>query len=93
MTQAAERAAGQGGRPELPEHLVALVTGHLGVLVEPEQLTAQTTFESLGMDSLSLMELVVAAEEEFGIVLPEDAVELSPSATLGEAARAFEHAG
>ncbi|MDX3763858.1 phosphopantetheine-binding protein [Streptomyces sp. AK02-04a] len=43
------------------------------------------------MDSLSLMELVVAAEEELGIVLPEDAVELSPIATLGEAAQVFEH--
>ncbi|MFJ9908830.1 phosphopantetheine-binding protein [Streptomyces sp. NPDC101152] len=83
---------GQDVQPVLHERLVTLLTSHLDVKAEPEQLTAETTFESLGMDSLSLMELVVAAEEEFGIVLPEEAVELSPAATLGEAARMFDHA-
>ncbi|MCA6091848.1 acyl carrier protein [Streptomyces sp. SCA3-4] len=76
----------------LPERLVALLTGHLDVEVAPEQLTVETTFESLGMDSLSLMELVVAAEQEFGIVLAEGELDLFPDTTLGEAARAFEHA-
>ncbi|MFF6829560.1 phosphopantetheine-binding protein [Streptomyces longwoodensis] len=87
MTQEAAR------HPVLPARLVTLLTGHLDVGAEPEALTEATTFESLGMDSLSLMELVVAAEEEFGIVLPEEAVDLSPSVTLGEAARMFERAG
>ncbi|WP_367140749.1 MULTISPECIES: acyl carrier protein [Streptomyces] len=76
----------------LPERLVALLTGHLDVDVAPEQLTTATTFESLGMDSLSLMELVVAAEQEFGIVLPEGELDLFPDSTLGDAARAFENA-
>lgn len=83
---------GQDIQPVLPERLVTLLTSHLDVKADPQQLTVATTFESLGMDSLSLMELVVAAEEELGIVLPEDAVELSPSATLGEAAQVFERA-
>ncbi|MER5782579.1 acyl carrier protein [Streptomyces mobaraensis] len=76
----------------LPEPLVTLLTDHLDVEVTPEQLTAETTFESLGMDSLSLMELVVAAEQELGIVLPEGELDLFPDSTLGDAARAFEHA-
>ncbi|SOD88754.1 acyl carrier protein [Streptomyces sp. Ag109_G2-15] len=88
MTHAAEPDTERA----LPERLVALLTGHFDVEVAPEQLTAATTFESLGMDSLSLMELVVAAEQEFGIVLAEGELDLFPASTLGDAARAFEHA-
>ncbi|RLV04585.1 acyl carrier protein [Streptomyces griseocarneus] len=73
----------------LPEPLVALLTEHLPIKAAPDRLTPTATFESLGVDSLALMELVVAAEEKFGIVLPEEALDLSPSATLADAARAF----
>ncbi|MGF1426429.1 acyl carrier protein [Kitasatospora sp. LaBMicrA B282] len=88
MTKAAE----QDARPALPEGLVALLTGHLDVDAAVERLTPATTFESLGMDSMSLMELVVAAEQEFGIVLPAGGLDLFPDSTLGDAARAFEDA-
>ncbi|GGS89075.1 phosphopantetheine-binding protein [Streptomyces chromofuscus] len=85
MTQATERT-------ELPERLVELITHHLEVRVDRDRLTPDVTFASIGMDSLSLMELVVAAEEEFGIVLPDEALDLSPASTLGDAARAFRDA-
>ncbi|MDX2698279.1 acyl carrier protein [Streptomyces ipomoeae] len=75
------------GMDRIPEHLVALVAGQLGV--GPDQFSATTTLQDLGIDSLGLMELVVAAEERFGIVLPEDVLDLAPNATLGEAARLF----
>lgn len=75
----------------LPEELVTLLTGHLNVKADAGEFSDNTTFESLGLDSLSLMELVVAAEEEYGIVLPENALNLRPSSTLGEAGQAFEH--
>ncbi|ATL32289.1 acyl carrier protein [Streptomyces formicae] len=88
MGQAEESTA----ESALPEELVALLTGHFNVKVDAGELSDRTTFESLDLDSLSLMELVVAAEEEYGIVLPENALDLRPSSTLGEAARAFEHA-
>lgn len=81
----------QDASPALPERFVALLTDHLDVQVTPEELSPEATFDSLGMDSLSLMELVVAAEEELEIVLPEDALDLSPSTTLGAVARVFEH--
>lgn len=81
MTQAKPHA--------LPEQLLALLTQHLEIDAGPEDLTPTTTFESLDVDSLALMELVVAAEEEFGIVLPEDTLDLSPASTLADAARAF----
>ncbi|MBX9397274.1 acyl carrier protein [Streptomyces sp. TRM72054] len=77
------------GRTELPEPLVALLVHHLDVPVSRSRVTSEATFESLGMDSLALRELVVAAEEEFGVVLPDAALDLSPASTLGEAARAF----
>ncbi|MEV0528595.1 acyl carrier protein [Streptomyces sp. NPDC050439] len=88
MTQAAEDAA----QSALPKELVALLTGHLDVKADASELTGATTFESLNLDSLSLMELVVAAEEEYRIVLPENSLDLRPSSTLGEAAKAFAHA-
>ncbi|MHC3471054.1 acyl carrier protein [Streptomyces sp. 7R007] len=73
----------------LPEQLMALLTDHLSITAPPGDLTPTTTFASLDVDSLALMELVVAAEEEFGIVLPEDTLDLSPASTLADAARAF----
>jgi len=97
MTQSAQQAerterTRRAAQPVLPERLIALLTGHLDVAADPGELYTTTTFESLGMDSLSLMELVVAAEEEYGIVLPEDTLDLSPGSTLGDAARAFRDA-
>jgi acyl carrier protein len=79
-------------RGALPEQLVALLTEHLDITADPGDLTPTTTFASLDVDSLALMELVVAAEEEFGIVLPEDALDLSPASTLADAARVFAEA-
>ncbi|MET9465455.1 phosphopantetheine-binding protein [Streptomyces sp. NPDC006544] len=81
MTHAASNA--------LPEQLAALVNEQLGGEEQARHLTPDLTFESLGMDSLALMELVVAAEERFGIVPSEEAMDLAPSATLADAARAF----
>ncbi|MFI1680456.1 acyl carrier protein [Streptomyces sp. NPDC020607] len=91
MTQMDEPSTLSPQQPELSAELVALLTDRLDVQAGSGQLSPATTFESLGLDSLWLMELVVAAEEEFGIVLPENALDLRPSSTLGEAAAAFEH--
>ncbi|MFC9925077.1 phosphopantetheine-binding protein [Streptomyces sp. NPDC127190] len=82
----------QAARGALPEQLVTLLTQHMEVRLEPGDLAPTATFKSLGVDSLSLMELVVAAEDEFGIVLPEDTLDLSPASTLADAARVFEEA-
>ena len=52
--------------------------------VEPKDLTAEKKFiEDLGADSLDIVELVMALEEEFGIDIPdEDADKLK---TVGDA--------
>ncbi|MFE0042984.1 acyl carrier protein [Streptomyces albireticuli] len=76
----------------LPENFIALLTDHLRIPVPADGLSAATTLESLDIDSLALMELVVAAEDVLGIVLPDSALDLSPAATLGEAAKVFDEA-
>lgn len=44
--------------------------------VEPEKVTANASFiDDLGADSLDIVELVMAFEEEFGCEIPEGAAE------------------
>ncbi|MCC3776101.1 acyl carrier protein [Streptomyces sp. UNOB3_S3] len=85
-------AVPQTSPSELPPQLVRLVTEHLEVNVDPAELSAQTTLESLGVDSLGMMELVVAAEAEFGIVVPDEALDLSLTTSLGDVARVIARA-
>ena len=42
-------------------------------MVEPSDVTAQSTPESLGLDSLAMVEIVFAVEEAFGIEIPYNA--------------------
>lgn len=52
--------------------------------VEPESLTMDTTFEDLGADSVDLVELVMAMEEEFEVGEVEEE-ELGSLKTVGDA--------
>ena len=40
--------------------------------IPPEQISLQTTFEELGMDSLDGLNLIFELEEEFNINVPDD---------------------
>ena len=40
--------------------------------VSPEKVTPETTFESLGMDSLDGLSLICELEEEFNVAIPND---------------------
>ena len=51
--------------------------------VDEAQVVPEATFESLDADSLDLVELVMALEEEFGIEVPEE--ELEGIETVGQA--------
>ncbi|MEV6020314.1 MULTISPECIES: phosphopantetheine-binding protein [unclassified Streptomyces] len=64
--------------------LSELVSYHFDI--DADRLRPDTTFDDLGMDSLALMELVVVLENETGIVIPDDLVEIGPNATLREIA-------
>ena len=51
-----------------------IVVEHLGV--EAERVTEDASFiDDLGADSLDIVELVMAFEEEFGVEIPDDAAE------------------
>ena len=44
--------------------------------VDPDEITMETTFQDdLGADSLDIVELIMAFEEEFGIEIPDEAAE------------------
>jgi acyl carrier protein len=51
-----------------------LVVEHLGL--DPERLTDDASFiDDLGADSLDVVELSMAVEEEFGVEMPDEAAE------------------
>lgn len=64
------------------DRLVTILTGQLDV--EETQLTADTEFEELGLDSLVLVELSVILHREFGVEVTDE--ELAAGRTLGSAA-------
>lgn len=48
-------------------------------LVDPSEITEETTLESLGLDSLAMVEVVFGIEEEFDISIPYNANDPSES--------------
>jgi acyl carrier protein len=59
---------------ETSDRVKKIVVEHLGV--EAEKVTEETSFiDDLGADSLDIVELVMAFEEEFGVEIPDDAAE------------------
>jgi acyl carrier protein len=64
-----------------------IVVEHLGV--EEDKVTPDASFiDDLGADSLDIVELVMAFEEEFGVEIPDDAAEKIN--TVGDANRYIE---
>ena len=64
------------------EQLVSIIAEQLSV--DPEQITMDTSFaDDLGSDSLDLVEVVMALEEELGIQIEDE--ELAGIKTVGDA--------
>ena len=64
-----------------------IVVEHLGV--EADKVTQEASFiDDLGADSLDIVELVMAFEEEFGVEIPDDAAE--KITTVGDATKYIE---
>jgi acyl carrier protein len=56
------------------EKVKSIIVEQLGV--EADEVTPQASFtDDLGADSLDIVELVMAFEEEFGIEIPDEAAE------------------
>ncbi len=47
--------------------------------VDPEEVTMETTFDDLGADSLDIVEIVMAIEEEFDVEIADDEAEQAKS--------------
>ena len=59
---------------ETSDRVKKIVVEHLGV--EAEKVTEDASFiDDLGADSLDIVELDMAFEEEFGVEIPDDAAE------------------
>ena len=57
---------------ETSDRVKKIVVEHLGV--EADKVTEEASFiDDLGADSLDIVELVMAFEEEFGVEIPDDA--------------------
>ena len=67
------------------DRIVAIIARQ--AMLDPEQITPQSTPADLGIDSLGLVESVLAIEEAFGLSIPFDANEPDRSdfdiATMG----------
>jgi acyl carrier protein len=60
--------------------------------VDPSDVTPEKTFiDDLDVDSLSMVEVVVAAEEKFGVKIPDDDVKTLK--TVGDAVSYIQKAG
>ncbi len=67
-------STGGVGMEALSERVNSIVTDQLGV--DKESLSPEANLlDDLGADSLDVVELVMALEEEFGIEVPDDDVE------------------
>lgn len=67
------------------ERVQKIVVEHLGV--EADKVTQDASFiDDLGADSLDIVELVMAFEEEFGVEIPDDDA-AEKIATVGDATR------
>ena len=62
--------------------------------VDPERIAADTALESLGLDSLALMEFVFAVEDRFDVRIPEDRLDpRQAGVTLAQIASLLDEAG
>lgn len=55
--------------------------------VDPSEITMDTSFDDLGVDSLDLFEIVLSLEDEFDVELQNEQIETIK--TVGEAVEAF----
>lgn len=72
---------------DIAERLKKIVVDQLGVDAEKVQ-PAASFMDDLGADSLDVVELVMAFEEEFGVEIPDDAAETLQ--TVGDALKFLE---
>jgi acyl carrier protein len=72
--RASQKLTEEASMSETNDRVKKIVVEHLGV--DAEKVTEEASFiDDLGADSLDIVELVMAFEEEFGVEIPDDAAE------------------
>ncbi|WP_019544469.1 acyl carrier protein [Streptomyces sulphureus] len=74
--------------PQFQDRMIRLLAEQLGV--DAEELRPEQTFRELGVDSLALVELVVAVENDLDLGFPAELDGVSRESTLGEACSVLE---
>ena len=59
--------------------------------IDPSQATPERSFTDLGIDSMTMLEIIVALEDRFGLLIPDD--EWSGFSTVGDLVAHLERAG
>jgi len=76
-------------RDEVLARLAEILGGLTGA--DPAGVTAETTFAAdLGVDSLTMVDIVVAAEDQFGLLISDD--QAARFRTVGDAVDGIVHA-
>ena len=57
----------------LSDQIKSILSAHLSV--EPDDLTDSTSFDDLNADSLDVVEIIMALEEEFDLEIPDEDAE------------------
>jgi acyl carrier protein len=65
---------------QLLSDITAVLASATGL--DPADVTPEKTFDDLGLDSMTLLEAVVAIEDRFGVLIPDD--EWARFSTVGE---------
>lgn len=77
-----------GDDVQIFEKVKAIIVEQLGV--EEEEVTMDTSFEELNADSLDIVELIMALEEEFDLEIPDE--EAEKIKTVGQAVEYIKNA-
>lgn len=58
------------------EHIETTIAGFVGDLVDDDSpVSASASFDDMGVDSMSTMDLLARVEKEFGVAVPDERVD------------------
>jgi len=62
--------------------IIGIIAGYKEL--DPATVTAESTFEELGIDSLDAIDIVYEIEEKFGVQVPQDALDLNTAQRVAD---------
>lgn len=77
------QAAATLSHDDVVEKVKAIVTEALHIRKTDNQLSEDTYLENLGLDSLNIVNVILALEAEFGIAFDEEELDLEPLESVG----------